>query len=144
MRHLADQPAHRVAGEFRVGIERDDVANAGGNRGRLPIRLHERSIARPTQQPIQLMKFSALAFPTDPSPLAFGPDPAAMKKQKALATGRRAVAVIELRNALNSSGQQVLIAIYLFSFGIPPVGKQREMEVAFQAPARWWISNCSI
>ena len=31
MRHLADQPAHRVARQSRVGVERDDVANISGH-----------------------------------------------------------------------------------------------------------------
>ena len=35
MRHLADQPADRVARQARVGVERDDVADVGGHGRRL-------------------------------------------------------------------------------------------------------------
>ena len=41
MRHLADQPAHRVAGKPGIGVERDDVAYVVGNSDRRSVRAQE-------------------------------------------------------------------------------------------------------
>ena len=79
------------------------------------------------------MKLAALALPADPAPLTCIPDAAAMKQQKAIAARPRAVATVELGDALGGGGQQVLVAVHVFGRAVQPVGKKREMKVAFGA-----------
>ena len=134
MRHLADQPAHRVARQPRVGVERDDVADAGGHdAGGCAVDVDERRVGRAAQQPVQLVQLAALALPADPPSFAFVPDPPAMQQQEAVAAGRRAVAPIEPRDALRRRGEQRRVALDVLGRGIGPVGEQREMKVAFRA-----------
>ena len=85
MRHLADQAAHRVARQPRVGVERDDVADAGGHAGAAvdgqkvvsvaprSSRLSSCSLPRLRSQPIQRC-------------FALVPDPPAVKQKE---RGRR-------------------------------------------------------
>ncbi len=54
-------------GSLRVGIERYDVANAGGHAWGLPADAEKAGVDRATQQPVQFMQLAALAFPADPS-----------------------------------------------------------------------------
>ena len=89
MRHLADQAADRVARQSRVGVERDDVANAAGTRWRCPADRHEGRVGRAAQEPVQLVQLAALALPADPPSFAFVPDSPAMEQQEAVAAGRR-------------------------------------------------------
>ena len=86
MRHLADQPADRVARQPGVGVERDDVADAGGHRWRLPARAEEGGVGRAAQQPVQFMQLAALAFPADPARFAARSRPAG---DAAAGSGRR-------------------------------------------------------
>ena len=121
MRHLADQPAHGVARQPRVGVERDDVAHVAGTAGG---RVHEeRGVGRAAQQPVQFVQLAALALPADPSPFACVPDAPAMKQQKARAARRRAVAPVELGDAVRRSGEESLVALRVFGRAVHPVGK---------------------
>ena len=95
MRHLADQPAYRVARQPRIGIERHDVADARRSQGQLLADPDETGIGGATQQAVQFMKLAALALPADPARFTRVPDAPAMKQQKARATRRRAVACIQ-------------------------------------------------
>src|SRR6202046_5345698 len=80
MRHLADQPPYRVAGQPGIGIERHDVADIRADSGRLAIDAHEAGVGGAAQQPVQLVQLAALALPTEPSPFAFVPDPPPVKQ----------------------------------------------------------------
>jgi len=73
MSHLADQPLGRTARQPCVGVEGDHVADAGRHERRTAIRSDEVGIGRSAEQSIQLMQFTALAFP--PHPLSFCPVP---------------------------------------------------------------------
>ena len=66
MRHLADQAAHRIARQSRVGVERHDVTDIGGRDGRPGADVDERGVGRAAQQPIQFVQLAALALPADP------------------------------------------------------------------------------
>ena len=133
VRHLADQPVHRVARQPGVGVERDDVADAGGHRRRLPAEVQEAGVGRAAQQPVQFVQLAALAFPADPPRLAGVPDPLAVQQQEAVAAGRRTVAPIEPGDAGDRRFQQRRIAVDMLGRGIQPVGEQREMQVALRA-----------
>jgi len=50
MRHLADKPLDRIARQARVGVERDDIADVGGQRARSAV--DERRVGSTTQQVI--------------------------------------------------------------------------------------------
>ena len=52
MRHLADQSAHGVAGQPRIGVESDDVPNVLGNGGRRSVRAQESRVRRAAKQPV--------------------------------------------------------------------------------------------
>ena len=95
VRHLADQAVDRVARQPRVGVERYDVADAGGHAWGLPTDAEKARVGRATQQPVQFMQLAALAFPADPSRFAGVPEPLAVQQQEAVATRCRAVAPIE-------------------------------------------------
>ncbi len=85
MRHRTDQPIDHPSGEPRIGVERDDVADAGrwdGTRG------HEARVRRPSQEAIQLPELASLALPPHPRPLAFVPEPPAVEKQESIASIR--------------------------------------------------------
>ena len=90
-------------------------------------------VGRATQQPVQFMQLAALAFPTDPSCFACVPEPLAVKQQEAVATRRRAVALIEPGNPGNCRVQQRFITIDMLRRGIEPVGEESEMQFAFRA-----------
>ncbi len=123
---------HRVARQPGVGIERDDVADAGGHVRRLPVEVQEARVGRAAQQPVQFVQLAALAFPADPARLAGVPDALAMQQQEAVATGRRAIAPIEPGNAGDRRIQQRRIAVDMLCRGIQPVGEQSEMQVTLR------------
>ena len=82
MGHLADQGADGIAGQPRVGIQRDDIADIlrqrrAGN---------ETGVGGAAQGHVQFVQFATLAFP--PHPAAFGwiPQPAAVQKMKPVCT----------------------------------------------------------
>src|SRR3990172_7639498 len=95
MRHLADQSAHGVARQPRIGVERHDIANVVGQTMGSPFRFHESGVGRAAQEPIQLVQLAALALPAEPMPFTVVPDPPPMEKQKAWTSGRGAMALIE-------------------------------------------------
>ena len=117
MRHLADQAAHRVARQSRVGVERDDVANIGGRDGRPGADVDEGGVGRAAQQPVQFVQLAALALPADPPRFAFVPDATAMQQQKAVAARRRAIAPIETRDAFRRRGDQRRVALGVLGCG---------------------------
>ncbi len=82
VRHLADQATHRVTRQPRIGVKRDDVADAGGHFWRLPANGQKARVGRAAQQLVQFMQLAALAFPADPSCLAGIPEPLAVEQQE--------------------------------------------------------------
>ena len=133
MRHLADQPADRVARQPRVGVERDDIADAGGHLWRLPAEAQETGVGRAAQQPVQFVQLAALAFPADPPRFACVPDPPAVEQQEAVAARRRAIAPVEPGDACYRRFQQRRVAVDMLGRGIEPVGEQSEMQIALRA-----------
>src|SRR5258708_19648562 len=97
MRHRADQPTAGTSGQPRVGVERDDVAHAGGRDGG---RGQKGRIGRPAQKTIELVELAALALPSHPHPLARVPEPPTVEEKEALAATRRgSVAPVQPRDA---------------------------------------------
>ena len=133
VRHLADQAMDRVARQSGVGVERDDVANAGGRGWGLPADADETGVGRTTQQPVEFVQLAALAFPADPSRFAGVPEPPAVEQKEAVATRRRAVALIEPGNAGHRRFEQRLIAFDMLGRRVEPVGEESEMQFAFRA-----------
>ena len=93
--HLADQPAHGVSRQPRIGIERDHIAHAGRNGGRLAADGQEARVDGAAQQAIQFVQLAALALPTHPDALRFVPQPSPMQEQEAIA--RRTGTVLEVQ-----------------------------------------------
>ena len=114
VRHLADQAAHRIARQSRVGVERHDVTNVGRRDGRPCADVDERGVGRGAQQSIQLVQLAALALPADPPPFAFVPDATAMQQQEARAARRRTIAQIETRDAFRRRGDERRVALGVF------------------------------
>ena len=109
MRHLADQPPDRVARQSRVQIQREDVSDVLRRRRRGGAEIHEGGVRRAAQQPIQLVKFAALAFPTDPSPFTVVPDAPAVQQEKTRACRGRAVTSVEALYAFAGKSEQLRV-----------------------------------
>ena len=130
MRHLADQAAHRFAGQAGVGIQRDHVANTCRCAGGDSPCLDEAGVLRASQQPVQLDELAALALPAHPALFARVPDAMAMQQQEAVASIAGTVALVELRDALRRFSEQFLVAPDMFGRGIAPIREQGEMQGA--------------
>ena len=85
MRHCADQSASGPPWQPRVGIQRDDVADARRRDRCSTARWHKGGVCGTAQQAIQFMELSAFAFPADPFALALIPSAPAVEKEKSLA-----------------------------------------------------------
>ena len=88
MRHLADQPADRVARQARVGVERDDIANVGRRQRRRAVDWMKVVSVAPRSS-----RFSSCSLPrlrSQPIQRAFArvPDPPAMQQQETRAARR--------------------------------------------------------
>ena len=144
VRHLAHHPPHGTARQPRVGVQRDDVTNAGRHGGRV----QEGRVAGATQQPVQLVELAALALPADPACLPRVPDPAPMQQQEAVASGRIAVQPVQPGDAGRGGGQQRRIAIGVLRRAVGPVGQEGEMQLAVLAgevvdlQPRHLVGNC--
>ena len=126
--------ADGVARQPRIGVERDDVADAGGHASarRPPIGMKLVSVAPRSS------RFSSCSLPrlrSQPIQRAFAvvPDPPAMQQQEAVAAGRRAVARVQPRDARPRRRRAAPSSPSACSVGgIGPVGQQREMQIAFR------------
>jgi hypothetical protein len=121
MRHLADKPPYSVAREHSVGVERDDVADVLRNARWVTVSSYKSGVGSSTQQSIQLVQLTALAFPPDPSALALIPYTSAMQQQETVASRRGPVSMIETRNAVRGCPAQFLIAFGGLARSIGPV-----------------------
>ena len=130
VRHQADETGGGAPGKTRIRVEGDDEPNVGGD-GRTPTRdRHERRVARPPKQAVELVKLAALALP--PHPLALGrvPHTPAMQQEKAIAAvGRRTVATIQIRDALGRRRHQRRILGHRLGRRVHMVGQEREANV---------------
>ena len=102
MRHLADEPAHRVARQPRVGVERDDVAHIGGHGGRRPSTVRNVVSVAPRSS-----RLSSCSLPRLRSQPIQRPSPSfhtrrRCKQQEAVAARRRSVTSVQPRDALVS------------------------------------------
>ena len=85
MRYGADQSSGGPPWQPRVGIQCDDIADAGRNR-RCPTGCwHEAGIRGTAQQAIEFMELAPFALPADPLSLALVPAAPAVEKKKSLA-----------------------------------------------------------
>ena len=82
MRHLSDQPLGGPDRQARVSVERDDVADAGGQRRSMAIDWQKCRIGGAAKQPVEFVQFAAFALPADPPSLALVPDTSAMERKK--------------------------------------------------------------
>ena len=137
VRHLADQPPGRFPRHPGIGVERDDVADAGGRSGRRGkgrgAVTDEGRIGRAAEQPVQLMQLAALAFPSDPPRLPWIPDPPAMQQEEARPAGCRSIAAIEAFDARGHRADERRITLDGLGRGVRPVRQQREVELALRA-----------
>ena len=129
MRHLADEPARRVARHARVGIEREHVAHALRHPGSPAGAGDVGGVGGAAQQPIQFLEFAALALPAHPALFALAPHAPAMQQQEALAGRRRTVAPVQPRDAENGDVEQCIVIRAVFARGIQPVRQQGEMQL---------------
>ena len=67
----------------------------GGDKGR---------VGRTAQQPIQLMQFATLAFPSHPLPFALVPDPPPMEQEEPFTIHGRSIALIQPRYSAGGGG----------------------------------------
>ena len=131
MCHLADHAPDRVAQQPRIGIQRHDEPDPGGQGWRARIG-HEGGIRRPPQQAVQLCQLAALALPSHPAPLHGVPQPAAVQQQKTVAPVGWIGSIQPGDSGLGSLDQRS-VGVSLFGRGIRPVGQQRIMHGAARA-----------
>jgi hypothetical protein len=128
MCQLADQAPHGLARQSRVGVERDDIAHAGRNRGWLTVCANKGRIPRAAQQLVQLMELAALALPSHPLALSFAPHATAMEEVEAATFGGRSMHAIQSCDALSRDLQERRIAIDRRGVSVGPVRKQSEVN----------------
>jgi hypothetical protein len=73
MRHLADQFPCGLAGQARVRIKRNHIADIGRNGRRVNAEHDKGGIRCAAQQPVQLVQLAAFALPANPPAFAFVP-----------------------------------------------------------------------
>ncbi len=129
VRHFRDETPCGAARQLRVGIEDDDIADAGGHRRRTAADRNERRVGGATQQSIELVQLAALAFPPDPLALPLVPEPAAMQQQEPIAVRRRSVAQVQAGDAIGGGLEQLVVARSTLVGTVGPVGQQREAEI---------------
>ena len=128
VRHLADQPQHRVARQPRVGIERDDPAHAGRHG-----RVDECRVGSAAQQPVQLVQLAALALPPHPDALAGVEHPAAVQQQEPGPARAGAVAAVQGLDLCGRKGEQRRIPVHHLLVRVKAVKEQGEDQFAFRA-----------
>ncbi len=128
----SDQLARRLAGQARVGVERDHVSDARGRRSRARIRRQERGVGGPAQEVVQLAQLAAFALPAHPDALARVPFPAAVKNPEAVAASasiRRAVPRVEPRDRGARPLEKRGIPGERFGGRIAPIREEREAQL---------------
>ncbi len=131
MRHCADQPASGPPRQPRVGVQSNDVADAGRHCRCSTARWQESGVGGTAQQAIQFMKLSTFAFPADPLALAVIPTAPTVEKEKSLASiWGESMTAVQLLDTVDDRGQQFVVSRHIFVRRICPVGEQREAKVA--------------
>ena len=128
--HLADQPLGGSARQAGIGVEGDHIADPGRHDSGLSADCEEGRVDRPAEQAIQLVKFSALAFPSHPLSFRLVPPSPAMEQEKSLPIQCAAVALVEARDRGGGRAEKLVVAWRIFSCGIGPVREQSEAKVA--------------
>ncbi len=131
MRHLADQTSDGIARQLGVRVERDDVTYAAW--GGLLRHRHEARVVGVPQQAVQLVELAALALPPHPAPFDLAPDASAVEQEEAVAARCGAVLSVQARDAVGDGGEQRLVRVGVLAVGVPPIRKQRKMQIAFRA-----------
>ncbi len=136
MGHRADELPRRVAGQLRVGVERDDVAHAPQHRRvaddqREAIAGSRALVA--AQQGVQVRELAALALVAHPHPLARVPAPRAVEQKEAIGARRvhrrGGVFSVQRLDLLARVAQQGLVAGQRLLRGIVKVGEQAEAQL---------------
>ncbi|WP_425128606.1 hypothetical protein [Burkholderia metallica] len=134
VRHLADQAAHGIAQQPRIGIERDHVAHVRRHARRPACLRDERRVRCAAQQPVQLVQLAALALPAHPASFAVVPHALAVQQQEAPAFARRRrIKAIQPVDARRRGCQQFVIAVRVRCGRVHPVGEQCEVNSAVGA-----------
>ena len=112
---------NRVARQSRVRVQRDDVSDVLGQRRCGGAQVDEGGVRRAAQQPIQLMKFAALAFPTNPSPFTIVPNAPAVQQEKTRPGRSRSVTSVEDFDAFAGKSNQLRVAVCMLGIGVGPI-----------------------
>ena len=128
MRHLADQPLHRVGRKPRIRVQGDHIMDVLGHRRRAPVEAEEGRVPGASKQAVQLVQLAALALPADPQALTFVPHPPAMEQKEPVAAGRRRVPAVQSGNGFDGSLQQCVVALDRLACRIGPVREQGELD----------------
>ena len=97
-------------GSLRVGIERDDVADAAWHVRRPTVDGHERRIGGAAEKPVELVQLAPLALPPHPFLFARVEDAAAVQQKKAIAVGAGPVPMVQAFDRLGGNGEQMGVA----------------------------------
>ena len=124
--HLADELDGTAARQARVGIERDDVADAAADLRDDLGHDDEACTGDPAQETIEFVQLAALALPAHPFALPGIPDAPAVQQQKA----RFAVLRVEICDAFLSCSQTRFIKRRGLGIAIFPIGEQRQIQIA--------------
>ena len=133
MRHLADQPPHRVGRKPRIRVQGDDIMDALRHCRRAPVEAEEGRVAGAAQQAVQLVQLAALALPADPQALAFVPHAAAMEQEEPVAAGRRRVPAVQAGDRFDRGLQERVVALDRLACRIGPVREQGELDLPADA-----------
>ncbi len=131
MSHGTDEARRGPAGQERVGVEGDHVADPPGHRRHASRDRRECRVARAREQAVELVELPALALPAHPLALARVPEALAVQQEETRAGGRRgAVARVETRDAVDGGGEEPIVLRPRLGGRVSPVRQEGEMEVS--------------
>ena len=101
----------------RIGIEDNDVADAGGHDRRWPP-TGTKLVSRRPAATVEFVQLAPLAFPPDPLLLSFVPQSLAMEQEETIAARRRSVAAVEFRDPFGGGAEQLVVTGRVLRVGI--------------------------
>ena len=122
----ADQSPGRVAGQPRVTVQRDAVADVFEIRRRSHLR-REAGIGRTAQQAVEFLDLAAFALPPHPHALAGVPQPGAMEQVEAVVCAG-GITFIERFDPRACSREHGVLTVPVLVPRIRKVGQQRERD----------------
>ena len=130
----ADQLLRGVAGQARVGVEGDAVADGGEDRGVSGLHREARVRGSP-QQAVPLLDLAALALPAHPHALGRVPLPHAVGEVEAVAAAL-GVACVEGRDAGARGVEDRLVLRHLARGGVREIAEDREVDARIEVAQR--------